>query len=115
MYTQELKKFVQSIIDNDFVGVRETLPEIFNLLKELESDLGTEIEDLKDRIWELEDDNEEVYSNEIDTGRDTIGYKIAKDNLLDTQIMDAFADIMENPKTNHLTFLQLLKNINKAA
>jgi hypothetical protein len=78
-------------------------------------ELDEEIKGLEEQISDLEncDDNATIYEDEIDTGLDIIKYTIEKGNLLDTQIMEALGEILENPKINNVSFLQTLQSLAK--
>lgn len=84
-------------------------------LEEEKEDLPDQVYDLETQVSELESGNSELQS-ELDTqtiiktGRDG-GILYVADNLLDQQIMEALADLMEN--SNNVTLLQHLESLKK--
>ncbi len=80
------------------------------------ADLKKHLQNARNEVEKLESiEDENFHPNQIDTGRSIIDYRINNGNLLDIQIMDALAEVLGNPKINHLEFLQLIEKMAKTA
>jgi hypothetical protein len=74
-----------------------------------------EISVLKDEIEELKEEVEELEvatQLSIKTGRDVISFTMKDGNLLDTQILESFKEVVETK--NSFKLLQLLQKLSKS-
>lgn len=121
-YAEELLHKLELHRDTDLLDIDTDINTLIDLAKNAANENGgndDEVKELKEKVRELESEAEEFDGaiSELETSK-AVAEKLSVSStkewgLLGEQIVDEINEIMRNPKTNQVKFLQMLQLYNK--